>query len=261
MARSFLSGYGCGIIMHKTNQRGERKMAQSVSSSISAVLLFVVVSLAFVGILVLIIKASALLYSKLFHRKAGEGASRKKRVVIVGVVAVVYYAALFIFRFTISQNFMLYPANYQLSENCIIVHGQAVTGPQIRVEKGAEFLLSSIPPPYPDDLNVDEIEMTGKSIYTDILGYPDYYACDWLVYGVVTGTTDQYAICGSGTVPVFEAEKVQPIMSLSQFLSLEVILFERLPFGLMTALLYLWPIAAFIVAVSKKTGLPRKQRP
>ena len=190
---------------------------------------------------------AALLFSNLFRAKNRGGATRAKHIAILCVVAIAYYAALFTCRFTLFENLTLAPAHYQVSETCIIVHGQAVTGPEIRVVEGAEFLLAAIPMPHPEDLNVSEIEMTGKTIYGDILVFPDYYACDWLIYGNVIGTTDQYAICGDGTVPVFEAEWVYPMMSLSDFFGLEIIMFAKFPWGLiMAGLFYLWPVAAIL---------------
>lgn len=169
------------------------------------------------------------------------------------IIIIVYYLGLFTCKFTVLNDFTLSPAAYQLSEQCIIVRGQAVTGPEIRVAEGGQFLLSSIPLPHPDDLNVSEIEMTGKSIYNNILDYPDYYACDWLIYGKVTGTTDKYKICGCGTVPVFEAEKIYPMITLSDFLKLEVIMFAKFPFGMILAyLLYLGPVTAVLIMILKR---------
>jgi hypothetical protein len=174
--------------------------------------------------------------------------AKAKRIVMICVVAVVYYVAFFACKFTVLENFMLSPAKYQISENCIIVHGQAVTGPDIRVVKGAEFLSASIPLPHPDDLNVSELKMKGKSIYNSILEYPDFYACNWLIYGKVVGTTDEFAVCGSGTIPIFETEEVYPMMSPAVFLALEVILFVKFPWGLIAVcLLYTWPIVVLLV--------------
>jgi len=181
--------------------------------------------------------------------------SKTKRVLITCAVAAIYYIAFFTIKLSVNQNLYydlsrervseisISPANYQISENCLIVRGQATTGPHIRVVEGAEFLTASVPIPHPDDLNVQEIEMTGASIYSSFLEYPDYFACDWLIYGKVTGTTDQYAICGSGTIPVFQTEKVQPIMTLAEFLTLEAVMFDRFPLGLIGACyLYFWPL-------------------
>jgi len=180
--------------------------------------------------------------------------SKFKAVFIVCMIAIVYYAAFFTLRSTVFENYTLSPAKYQVSEHCIVVHGQAVTGPQIRVVEGADFLLASIPLPHPDDLNATEIEMTGKSIYNDLLSYPDYYACNWLIYGQVVGTTDRYIETGSGIVPVFEAEKVYPIMPLSDFFTLEVILFVKPPLGLLAALLlFLWPVVVIPILLLRKS--------
>ena len=179
--------------------------------------------------------------------------SKTKRVLIMSIISVAYYIAFFTFRFIISEHIILYPANYRLSERCIIVHGQATTGPDIRVVQGAEYLLASIPLPHPEDLNVTEIKMTGKSIYNGILDYPDYYACDWLVYGAVVGTTDEYAICDSGTIPVFEAEKVYPLMSLSVFINSDMVLFLHFPVVFILSLfLHSWPFAAILIMLLKK---------
>lgn len=174
--------------------------------------------------------------------------SAAKKIAIVSIIAVVYNTAFFTFKLTVSENIMLSPSRYRLSENCIIVHGQAVTGPEIRVVEGAEFLLASIPLPHSEDLNVNEIEMIGKTIYSGILDYPDYYACNWLIYGKVVGVTNQYAICGDGTIPVFKTERAYPIMPLSNFFNLEIIMFAKFPWGLIVAgLLYLWPIAVILI--------------
>lgn len=169
------------------------------------------------------------------------------------IISIAYYIILFTCKFTVFKYFTLSPLDYQINEHCIIIHGQATTGPEIRVAEGEQALLSAIPFPHPDDLNVNEIEMTGKSIFDGILKYPEYYAYDWLIYGEITGTTDQYEICGSGTVPVFEAEKVYPIMPWSDFLKLENIIFIKFPVGIILAfLLYLWPVTAALIIIVKK---------
>lgn len=179
--------------------------------------------------------------------------AKAKKTIIICAISIAYYILFFTCKFTVFEYMRLNPTNYQISENYIIVHGQATTGPEIRVVEGAEFLLASTPLPYPDDLNVSEIEMTGMSIYKNLLDYPDYYACDWLVFGKVTGTTDMYEECGSGTIPVFEAEKVYPIMSLSDFLVLETVWFYKAPLGFILALLlYFWPVAAILICINRK---------
>ena len=71
--------------------------------------------------------------------------SKTKGIIMVFVIAVAYYAAFFTFKFMVLENLTLSPAKYEISENCIIVRGQAVTGPQIRVVEGAKFLLAAIP--------------------------------------------------------------------------------------------------------------------
>jgi hypothetical protein len=187
-------------------------------------------------------------------RQERKGSTSKiKKIAIVCTLAMVYYAAFFTCIFTVFENLTLSPAHYQISENCIIVHGQAVTGPEIRVVDGADFLLASIPMPHPEDLNVNEIEMTGKTIFNGIFDYPDYYVCNWLIYGKVIGLTDQYAICGDGTIPVFETERVYPMMPLSDFLGLEIIMFTKFPWGLLMAgLLYLWPVAAILAVFLRR---------
>jgi len=179
--------------------------------------------------------------------------SKVRIIVIVCIVAAAYYIAFFTLKFTLLENLMLSPVAYEISEYCVIVRGQAVTGPLIGVREGAECLSKAISLPHPENLNTTELEMTGKSIYSDILGYPDYYACDWLVYGKVTGVTDIFIETGSGIIPVFEADRVYPIMSISEFLSLEVIMFAFPPWGLLAALaLYLWPVVVIILLLLKK---------
>ena len=180
---------------------------------------------------------------------------KKWKIVIAMLITLAYYLVFFTCKFIVFENISLNPSNYQLSENCIIVQGQATTGPEIRVVEGAGFLVSAVPYPHPENLNVNEIEMTGKSIFDSFLDYPDYYACDWLIFGEVTGTTDMYEICGSGTVPIFECSSVYPIMSLSDLLILEVILFAKFPLGLLGAfVLYVLPLVVMIVVV-----VPRKK--
>ena len=180
-------------------------------------------------------------------------ASKIRNILIVCVVAAAYYIAFFTLKFTLLENLMLSPAAYEISEHCVIVRGQAVTGPLIGVVEGAKHLIAAVPSPHPEQLNVTELEMTGKSIYSDILGYPDYYACEWLVYGRVVGVTDIYVETGSGIIPVFEADRVYPIMSISEFLILEVILLAFPPWGLLAALaLYLWPVVVIIFLLLKK---------
>lgn len=175
---------------------------------------------------------------------------KRKRIIIACAVTGIYYLLLFAFRFTLSKSILLSPADYQISENCIVVRGQVTTGPEYCVIEGVEYLSAAVPVPGPDNLNASEIEITGESIYDGILEYPDYYACNWLVYGQVVGTTDRYEICGSGSVPVFEAEKVYPMMSVSEFLSLEIILFAKFPIGLiLAACLYVFPIGAGLLVV------------
>ena len=174
--------------------------------------------------------------------------TRTRKINVAIIITMLYYVVFFMCKFTVFEKIMLSPSIYQLNENCIIVHGQATTGPEIRVVKGSEFLASAILSPQPDDLNVNEIEMTGKSIFYSFLDYPDYYACDWLIYGEVTGTTDRYEECGSGTIPIFECDNAYPIMSLSSFLTLEVIMFTKFPLGLLAAIsLYFLPFILMIV--------------
>jgi len=235
-----------------------RILGEGILLSRWAALIAVIVVLMIV--MALVFRMAARVFSKLFRISARERLSRAKKIAIVCVIAVVYYAAFFAARFTVSENILLSPAHYQINENCIIVHGQRVTGPEIRVVEGMEFLLASIPAPHPEDLNVSEIEMTGKTIHSGIFDYPDYYACNWLIYGKVVGVTDQYAICGSGTIPVFETDRAHPMMSLSDFLGLKIIMAANFPWGLMMAgLLYLWPAAA-ILAMFLKRGKGRTSR-
>ena len=177
---------------------------------------------------------------------------RRKRIIFWALITVAYYTVFFVCMFTVLEEVMIFPSGYQISENCIIVHGQATTGPQIRVVEGSEYLALAIPLPHPEDLNVYELEMTGKSIYSRPLEYPDYYICDWLVYGEVIGTTDEYEECGSGTIPVFASTEVYPIMSLADFLTLETVLFAQFPLGLIVAiLLYAAPFIGLLVVVLK----------
>lgn len=181
-----------------------------------------------------------------------------KKLIFVIIVAVLYYIVFFTFRFTVVENGTLMPRNYQISETCIVVRGQAVTGPEIRVQEGGAFLATQIPLPHPSDFNVAELEMTGKFIFDNVLAYPDYYACDWLVYGKVTGTTDDYAVCGSGTIPVFEAEKIYPLLPLSDYLLLEARLYSKFPLGFLVAgLFYLWPVAEILVVLLKNKSKRR----
>jgi hypothetical protein len=161
----------------------------------------------------------------------------KIKIVSILLITLMYYVFFFDFKFVFSEGLRLRPLNYQLSENCIIVRGQAVTGPEVRVVEGAEFLASSLTSPQPENLNVNEIEMVGKSIYGTFLKYPDYYACDWLIYGEVIGTTDMYEIVESGTIPIFECNKLYPVVTLYQFSALELIMFDKFPIGLLVALL------------------------
>ena len=178
----------------------------------------------------------------------------KTKIIVAILLTVAYYVIFFFCKFTLFKLVMLSPSNYRLSESCLIVHGQVTTGPEIRVVEGSEFLVNAIPSPHPGNLNVSELEMTGKRIESSFLDYPDYYACDWLIYGKVTGTTDMYEICGSGTIPIFECDELYPIMSLSQFLSLEIIMFSKFPIGLFGAIaVYLLPfIVMGIYAFAKK---------
>jgi len=181
---------------------------------------------------------------------------KARKTLLTSIVCIIYYIVLFTLKFTLLENLRLSPANYQISENCVIVHGQATTGPEIRVVEGANYLIAAVPLPHPDDLNVHEIEMTGESIYTNILAYPDYFVCNWLIYGKVVGTTDRYEICGSGTVPIFETEKVYPIMTIAEFITLEVIMFAKFPWGLIAALiLYIMPAVVILVQVRNAIAL------
>jgi len=175
---------------------------------------------------------------------------KTKAIIIICIVAIAYYIAFFTLRFTVFENFTLSPAKYEISESCIIVHGQATTGPDIGVVEGAEFIRAAIPLPHPDNLVTSEIIMTGKSIY-EFFDYPDYYACNWLVYGKVIGTT--CSELWGGVYPVFESEKVYPIMPLSDFVRLEVIMFAKPPLGFLAGfVLYLWPIVVILVLLLTK---------
>lgn len=217
------------------------------------VLAFVALALVVIGAMAVVFRIAASLLSRLLRGGARKGLSGANKILIVCAAALAYYAAFFTCKFTVFENLTLHPAHYQISENCIIVRGQAVTGPQIRVVEGSEFLLASVPAPHPEDLNANEIEMTGKSIYNSILDYPDYYACDWLIYGRAAGFTDQYAICGDGTIPVFETERVYPMMTLSDFLGLEIILGVNFPWGLALAgFLYFWPASAMLALFPRR---------
>ncbi len=168
------------------------------------------------------------------------------------IIFIIYYGFLFTAKSTIFNKIMLGPSDFQLSENCIIVEGQVITGPEFRVVKGAEFLANMIPTPHPENLNLNEIELTGKSIYNDIFVYPEYYQYDWVIYGKVIGTTDMYEECGSGTIPIFECTKLFPVITLSEFLKLEILLFAIPPFGFLLALLiYLCPIIIIPLVLKK----------
>ena len=179
----------------------------------------------------------------------------KKRILIAVLILVLYYFLICNLSVTVTEKqerLMISPSNYTISENCIIVRGQATTGPELHVVEGADYLAAEIAQPHPGDLNTKEIEMLGKSIYS-ILDYPDYYACDWLVFGRVVGTTDEYEICGSGTIPIFEANKVYPIMSIAEFFALETVMFAMFPLGLIFALLiYLAPVGIAVLLVFRK---------
>lgn len=178
----------------------------------------------------------------------------KTKIIIATLLTLLYYAFLLLCKFTVFDTFKLRPAQYQISENCLIVDGQVTTGPSIVVIKGSEYLAKAVPSPHPDDLNVGELEMTGKTIYSSFLKYPDYYASEWLVYGEVVGTTDMYTICGSGTIPVFECKELYPIMSLPQFFTLETVMFSRFPFRLLGFIVYFMPFFVMgIYATIRKT--------
>ena len=178
---------------------------------------------------------------------------KRKNIIILGLIAlsVIYYVLFFTMKLIITDNLLLKPALYKINENCIIVQGQAVTGPVIKVVKGEEYLLESVVQKgYQKDINVTEIEMTGKSIFNDILEYPDYYVCDWLIYGRVIETTDMYDVTGSGTIPIFETERIYPIVTLPVFFTLEM---NMLPIHAETystaILLFIWPIVVLIITI------------
>ena len=176
--------------------------------------------------------------------------AKTKAIIIICIVAIAYYIAFFTLKFTVFENFMLSPAKYEISESCIIVHGQATTGPDIWVVEGVEFIRAAIPLPHPDNSVISEIIMTGKSIY-EYFDYPFYYYCNWLVYGKVIGTT--CSELWGGVYPVFESEKVYPIMPLSDFVRLEVIMFTKPPLGFLVGfVLYLWPVVIILVLLLTK---------
>ena len=72
------------------------------------------------------------------------------------------------------------------------------------------------------------IEITGESVEllaNEVLNHPNYLVVDWLIYGGVVGTTSKYdEIFGIGIIPVFEAERIYPLISVSRFLVMDTVM-------------------------------------
>ena len=138
-----------------------------------------------------------------------------------------YYIAFFTLRFAITENLTLRPIIYTVNENCIVVTLQRTSGSNTRVIKGRSHILDVIETSHPNDWTVADIEITGKSVESlanEVLNHPDYLVIDWLIYGRVVGATDRYdEWFGIGFIPVFEAERIYPITSISRFLVMDTI--------------------------------------
>ena len=105
-----------------------------------------------------------------------------------------------------------------------------------------------------------EIEISGASIRDHVFDYPNYYFCNWLVYGSVVGTTDQYKECDSGSIPVFACEKLYPMVSLSALLTFDILL-TKFPLGLiLTLLLTLWPVGMILIVCRRKNESSKQKR-
>lgn len=168
----------------------------------------------------------------------------------VWLIVAAYYGILLVLITLVSPHILLYPAQYRISESCCIVKGVATTGPSVRVIEGSEFLSDAVPVPHPEDLNTGAIELTGRSIFQHILEYPDYYYCNWLIFGRVTRTTERYKECGDGTIPVFEVEKRYPMIRLYDLVRTGIILGLKFPLGLILSLIVLiWPVFMLLIAV------------
>jgi hypothetical protein len=176
-----------------------------------------------------------------------------KKKIIVTTLAVLYYLAIIFYPFVLLGDHTIKPVVYPLSANCLIIKGQRITGPEIRIIRGSGFLKEAIVSPYPKDLNINEIELTGHSIY-EILGYPDCYCYSFLVKGHVTGLTEKYKEADCGTIPVFEAYEVYPIMSLSGYLiylAANSTLSISLVMLILVIILWVCPIVMLLYVVNK----------
>jgi len=92
----------------------------------------------------------------------------------------------------------------------IMIRYQRTTGPFFYVIYGTDKLAKAVSMPYPDDLNVTEVEITGKQI-KELQKYPELRYDTFIVVGTITGLTDKYQICGDGTIPVFHVEQYKPV--------------------------------------------------
>lgn|GEM_PF-6651574 len=105
------------------------------------------------------------------------------------------------------------------SPTCILVTEQ-VNGPNARVLKGAKELRNAIPVPHPEDLNTDEIEMVGNSIY-ESLKDAFYFRFSYVITGKYIELTTRYQNAGFGTIPVFQVDTVTPVGPLESWLQVK----------------------------------------
>jgi len=89
------------------------------------------------------------------------------------------------------------------------------------VLEGADELRAAIPLPHPEDLNTNDIIMTGKSIY-DWTEYPHYYQFDYVITGRYMELTTQYQEATFGTIPVFQADTVTPVGRLVNWIDVRL---------------------------------------
>ena len=177
---------------------------------------------------------------------------KRKLIWVLLVISVLYYIFLFVFQTEISKHILLYPEDYQINEHCIVIRFQRTTGPSFYVAEGSDYLKKEVSAP-PRDLNVSEVEITGTSVFDHFFfNYPDYFPPEWLVYGKVVGITDQYQICYSGTIPIFECERLYPKATLSEPLN-DGIIFFKFPLGLiLTTIIFLWPVVIIMIVYCRK---------
>jgi hypothetical protein len=108
------------------------------------------------------------------------------------------------------------------SSTRLFVGIERTTGPSYYVLRGADELKEAIPSPHPEDLNTNEIELTGKSLH-EWTEYPVNIDTSfrYVITGEYIGLTDDYQITGSGTIPVFRVDTITPVGPIADWIAVK----------------------------------------